>query len=158
MIRRPPRSTRVRSSAASDVYKRQGQACPGSPCPGQRETPPRHALAQTHAGDPADGGRHAGRADRRYPRSPVRSVDRRVSEVVSGPAGQVRPGTGRSRKAGVTMTADITLADAITGLIAEKRAVGYKYATEARVLARFEGFCRGEFPGLGAVTQVSVEA
>ena len=56
------------------------------------------------------------------------------------------------------MTADITLADAITGLIAEKRAVGYKYATEARVLARFEGFCRGEFPGLGAVTQVSVEA
>src|SRR5665811_1145868 len=26
MIRRPPRSTRVRSSAASDVYKRQGQA------------------------------------------------------------------------------------------------------------------------------------
>ncbi|WP_460379541.1 hypothetical protein, partial [Staphylococcus aureus] len=24
MIRRPPRSTRVRSSAASDVYKRQG--------------------------------------------------------------------------------------------------------------------------------------
>src|SRR5665811_1250959 len=25
MIRRPPRSTRVRSSAASDVYKRQGQ-------------------------------------------------------------------------------------------------------------------------------------
>src|SRR5665811_2620281 len=26
MIRRPPRSTRVRSSAASDVYKRQGLA------------------------------------------------------------------------------------------------------------------------------------
>src|SRR5665254_21335 len=26
MIRRPPRSTRVRSSAASDVYKRQGSA------------------------------------------------------------------------------------------------------------------------------------
>ena len=27
MIRRPPRSTRVRSSAASDVYKRQGASC-----------------------------------------------------------------------------------------------------------------------------------
>ena len=27
MIRRPPRSTRVRSSAASDVYKRQEEAC-----------------------------------------------------------------------------------------------------------------------------------
>ena len=27
MIRRPPRSTRVRSSAASDVYKRQDQGC-----------------------------------------------------------------------------------------------------------------------------------
>src|SRR5665811_2592597 len=26
MIRRPPRSTRVRSSAASDVYKRQGRS------------------------------------------------------------------------------------------------------------------------------------
>ncbi|WP_460379445.1 hypothetical protein, partial [Staphylococcus aureus] len=27
MIRRPPRSTRVRSSAASDVYKRQMSSC-----------------------------------------------------------------------------------------------------------------------------------
>ena len=56
------------------------------------------------------------------------------------------------------MTPDITLADTITALVAEKRAVGYKYATEARVLVRFDAFCRGEFPGLGAVTQVSVEA
>ena len=31
MIRRPPRSTRVRSSAASDVYKRQGHAEPTEP-------------------------------------------------------------------------------------------------------------------------------
>src|SRR5665811_2613134 len=31
MIRRPPRSTRVRSSAASDVYKRQGWDCHGLP-------------------------------------------------------------------------------------------------------------------------------
>src|SRR5450756_2886364 len=29
MIRRPPRSTQSRSSAASDVYKRQGVAAPG---------------------------------------------------------------------------------------------------------------------------------
>jgi len=56
------------------------------------------------------------------------------------------------------MTPDITLGGAITALIGEKRAVGYKYATEAKVLARFETFCRGEFPGLGTVTQVSVQA
>src|SRR5450756_3003934 len=31
MIRRPPRSTQSRSSAASDVYKRQGQDCRLSP-------------------------------------------------------------------------------------------------------------------------------
>ena len=55
-------------------------------------------------------------------------------------------------------TADITLTDAIAALVAQKRAVGYKYATEARVLARFEEFCRGEFPGLVTLTQVSVEA
>jgi integrase/recombinase XerD len=56
------------------------------------------------------------------------------------------------------MNPDITLADAIPALVAEKRAVGYKYAAEARVLGRFEAFCRGEFPGLGTVSQVSVEA
>ena len=33
MIRRPPRSTRVRSSAASDVYKRQGLLSPPSHTP-----------------------------------------------------------------------------------------------------------------------------
>lgn len=56
------------------------------------------------------------------------------------------------------MTSDITLTDAIAALVAEKRAVGYKYATEARVLTRFDAFCRGEFPGLGAVNRVSVQA
>jgi integrase/recombinase XerD len=56
------------------------------------------------------------------------------------------------------MTADIELADAITALVAQKRAVGYKYVCEQRVLARFEVFCRVEFPGLSTVTQVSVEA
>lgn len=34
------------------------------------------------------------------------------------------------------MTPNITLADAITALVAEKRAVGFKYAAEERVLAR----------------------
>ena len=56
------------------------------------------------------------------------------------------------------MTPDIALADAITALVAQKRAVGYKYAAEERVLDRFEAFCRGEFPGVGTVTQASVEA
>jgi integrase/recombinase XerD len=57
------------------------------------------------------------------------------------------------------MTADIDLADAITALVAQKRAVGYKYRSEELVLARFEEFCRREFPGLNTVvTQASVEA
>jgi integrase/recombinase XerD len=55
-------------------------------------------------------------------------------------------------------SSEITLADAITALVAEKRAVGYKYAAEERVLARFEAFCRARFPGLDTLTQVSVEA
>ena len=54
--------------------------------------------------------------------------------------------------------ADITLPDAIAALVAQKRVVGYKYVAEARVLARFEEFCRAEFPGLGTVSRVSVEA
>ncbi len=56
------------------------------------------------------------------------------------------------------MTATITLADAITALIAEKRAVGYRYDTEARVLARFEVFSRTEFPDLNTLTEASVHA
>jgi hypothetical protein len=35
------------------------------------------------------------------------------------------------------VSAEITLAGAITGLIAEKRALGYKYVSEERALARF---------------------
>ena len=42
-----------------------------------------------------------------------------------------------------------TLADAITALVAEKRAVGYKYAAEERVLARFEAFCAQRVPRTG---------
>ena len=52
----------------------------------------------------------------------------------------------------------MSLAGAITALTAEKRAVGYKYDAEERVLARFEAFCRAEFPGLGTVTRASAEA
>ena len=54
--------------------------------------------------------------------------------------------------------ADITLSDAIAALVAQKRAVGYKYVAEARVLARFHAFCRAEFPGRATVSQVSVHA
>jgi integrase len=56
------------------------------------------------------------------------------------------------------MSPDITLADAITALVAEKRAVGYKYAAEQRVLARFAAFCHDHFPGLAAPDQCAVEA
>ena len=56
------------------------------------------------------------------------------------------------------MSDSMSLASAITALAAEKRAVGYKYDAEERVLARFEAFCRSEFPGLGTVTRASAEA
>lgn len=56
------------------------------------------------------------------------------------------------------MTADITLADAITALVTEKRAIGYKYCAEAQILARFEAFTRAQFPDLAAPSQVVVEA
>jgi integrase/recombinase XerD len=56
------------------------------------------------------------------------------------------------------VSAGITLTEAITALVAEKRAVGYKYHAEAQVLARFEAFCRREFPGLDTLTEASVQA
>ena len=56
------------------------------------------------------------------------------------------------------MSAEIELAGAITGLVAEKRALGYKYVCEERVLARFDAFCASTFPGLDTVTRASVEA
>ena len=55
------------------------------------------------------------------------------------------------------MNTDITMTDAITALVAEKRAVGYKYAAEARVLARFAAFSRDQFPGLAAPSRASVD-
>lgn len=39
------------------------------------------------------------------------------------------------------MSPGFIMSDAITALVAEKRAVGYKYAAEARVLAGFAAFC-----------------
>jgi integrase len=50
------------------------------------------------------------------------------------------------------------MTEAITALVAEKRATGYKYETEERVLARFAAFCASQFPGLQAPTRASVEA
>jgi integrase len=52
----------------------------------------------------------------------------------------------------------MSLAAAITALAAEKRAVGYKYDAEERILTRFEAFCRAGFPGLDTVTKDSAEA
>jgi len=52
----------------------------------------------------------------------------------------------------------MSLAAAITAIVAEKRAVGYKYDAEERILARFEAFCRTDFPGLDTVTKDSAEA
>jgi integrase/recombinase XerD len=56
------------------------------------------------------------------------------------------------------MSGEIELASAIAELVAEKRALGYKYVSEERTLARFHAFCANEFPGLGTVTRASVEA
>jgi hypothetical protein len=52
----------------------------------------------------------------------------------------------------------VTLAEAIVALVAETRAVGYKYHAEQQILARFEGFARSEFPGLESLTEASVQA
>jgi len=58
----------------------------------------------------------------------------------------------------MTATMSVTLSEAITALVGEKRAVGYNYSAEARVLARFEAFSRSEFPGTGTLTEASVQA
>jgi integrase/recombinase XerD len=51
-----------------------------------------------------------------------------------------------------------TMAEAITALIAEKRATGYKYDAEERVLTRFTTFCADRFPDQQAPTRAAVEA
>ena len=44
------------------------------------------------------------------------------------------------------MTGEIELAGAIAGLVAEKHALGYKYVSEERALARFERSAPASFP------------
>ena len=56
------------------------------------------------------------------------------------------------------MSAHVSLAEGIRGLVREKRALGYKYVSEERALARFEAFSASEFPGVDTVTRASVEA
>ena len=56
------------------------------------------------------------------------------------------------------MSPAVTMAGAITALVTEKRATGYKYDAEERVLARFAAFCASQFPGLEAPDRASVEA
>jgi len=56
------------------------------------------------------------------------------------------------------MSAHVSLAEAISGLVCEKRALGYMYVCEERVLARFGAFSASEFPGLETVTRACVEA
>ena len=56
------------------------------------------------------------------------------------------------------MSPAITMAGAITALVTEKRAMGYKYDAEERVLARFAAFSASQFPGLDAPARASVEA
>src|SRR5258708_10205430 len=50
------------------------------------------------------------------------------------------------------------MTEAITALVTEKRATGYKYDAEERVVDRFAAFCRAEFPGLEAPSRAAVEA
>src|SRR5428012_24241 len=53
MIRRPPRSTQSRSSAASDVYKRQRRDRAGSPSSRRgRRRHPRPSLSLIHISEP----------------------------------------------------------------------------------------------------------
>ena len=56
------------------------------------------------------------------------------------------------------MSPAITMTEAITALVTEKRATGYKYQAEHRVLTRFAAFSASEFPGQQAPTRASVEA
>ena len=46
------------------------------------------------------------------------------------------------------MSPAVTMTAAIAALVAEKRATGYKYATEEQVLARFAAFSASRFPGI----------
>lgn len=56
------------------------------------------------------------------------------------------------------MSSDVPLGESIEALVAHKRAGGYRYESEARVLARFTSFCAAEFAGVDTVTRAAAEA
>jgi integrase/recombinase XerD len=56
------------------------------------------------------------------------------------------------------MSVQVTLGEAILGLVAEKRAIGYKYHAEAQLLIRFEAFSHSQFPELSTLTEELVWA
>lgn len=56
------------------------------------------------------------------------------------------------------MAAHPTLTDAVEAMVAQKRAVGYKYEAEELVLHRFVAFTRNQFPGLETITEASANA
>lgn len=56
------------------------------------------------------------------------------------------------------MSTDLTLSDAIMAMVAQKRALGYKYLSEAAILQRFLAFSRSQFPGLNTITRDSADA
>lgn len=56
------------------------------------------------------------------------------------------------------MSTALTLTDAITAMVAQKRTVGYKYLSEEAILLRFDAFTRSEFPGLCTITEASAHA
>src|SRR5450756_2970801 len=79
MIRRPPRSTQSRSSAASDVYKRQGVAAGAADGDGaDRERPDARAARRP-------GGLGLARADHRRGHPALGGVRLTVSEPGTGP-------------------------------------------------------------------------
>ncbi len=53
------------------------------------------------------------------------------------------------------MSPAVTMTGAITALVTQKRATGYKYDAEERVLARFAAFSSSQFPGLEAPTRAA---
>src|SRR5665811_593865 len=134
MIRRPPRSTRVRSSAASDVYKRQAGDCgyfrrlAGRQCRAQRES--RQAaipdaqigsepVARQRAGEPGRALGRAGPGDRRRQAAapvPARRQDRALwraydadERVAHGRLSACGAGRARSREAVAMTIARISL-------------------------------------------------
>ncbi|NWK97351.1 integrase/recombinase [Sphingobium lactosutens] len=56
------------------------------------------------------------------------------------------------------MRTSLTLIDAVKAMVAEKRAVGYKYNAEEAMLHRFVAFTRSQFPGLETITEASANA